>query len=118
MAKVGTLSKKRFARGTVVYTWVLTANGYGEPVLIAHLADKSYSIFGTWDGATCVLEGGFDLADAEADGGYQTLHESDNTTAISLTANGAGVVLENPIYIRPKISNVGTTSVKAVLVAR
>jgi hypothetical protein len=118
MAEVGSLVSNVCQRRSEVHTWILTENGYGKPVKVPHLADKTYAMFGTWGGATVVLEGGFDLTDPAADAGYQTLHESDNTTAISLTANGIGVVLENPVYIRPKISNVGTTSVKIVLVAR
>ena len=111
---VGTCVTKQLW-GAVVTEWELTGNGGGEPVRCPQYADKSYAMFGTWGGATVVLQGSWDFDNPTT---WFTLNESDNTTAISNTANAAGKVLENPIWIRPLMSSAGTTDVKISCVCK
>lgn len=102
--------------GVRIYQYTLDADGGGDAVKCAHLSDKSYAMTGTWDGATVVLQGSWDYATPAT---WLTLNESDNSTSISNTANAAGVVLENPIWIRPFMSGKGaTTSLLVTLVTR
>lgn len=87
--------------GTFQPQWTLTASETGEAVRIASWPDKSYGVWGTF-GGTVRIEGSFDKSTAPSEDSWFTLTESDNTTAISGSARMSGVILENPIWIRPK----------------
>jgi hypothetical protein len=89
----------------LVYTWTLGDADTGAAKRVGSFGDKSYAMQGTWDTATIVLQGSWDPPD-QTPATWHTLHESDNTTAISNTANAIGVILENPVWIRP-VSSAG-----------
>lgn len=100
--------------GTFQPEWQLTGVDKGEAVRVPQFADKSYGMWGIWGGGTIILEGSWEKGSNPNDASFIALYESDNTTAISNTANTGGVVLENPIWIRPRCT-VAVTNVKVVL---
>lgn len=98
----------------LIYEWTVAASEEGAAKRVMAFGDLSYAMAGTF-GGTVTLQGNWhgsgDTPDSTT---WQTLHESDNTTAIALTANGIGVVLEKPVWIRA-IAGVGVTSVVVVV---
>lgn len=99
------------------YEWTLTANGAGKAIDGHSFDRKSFGMFGTWGGATVVLEGSWDYEHPEEDANYSTLVD-DQSVAISKAANAAGIVLIDPVWIRPKMSNAGASSVTVMLVCK
>lgn len=105
--------------GMVIALWQMAGVEIGTPLRIPAFSDKSYGMWGTWGGATCALEGSWDCLNDPPDGGsWIALKESDNSTAASQTANGCGVVLENPVWIRPKTTGGTLTSINVVLTGK
>lgn len=103
--------------GTFQPSWTFSpgeAGDVGEAVRVPQFSDKSFGIWGTWGGGTMVIQGSWDKASPPAEASWQKLYESDNTTDIEVTADASGVVLENPIWIRPKCL-VAVTSISVVL---
>lgn len=99
----------------LVIDWTgLVQGDDGEWRLLAHYGDKCLHVFGTFGGATVILEG------SNEDVPTNAAQLTDPTqTVIALTANGIKQVLENPLWVRPRISGGdGTTSVTARLVCR
>lgn len=99
--------------GTFQPEWSLTASENGEAVRIAPWSDKSFGIWGTF-GGTVTLQGSWDKRAVPDADSWRTLTESDNTTAIAVTAAASGVVLENPIWIRA-IAGASVVAVKVGL---
>jgi hypothetical protein len=91
-------------------SWTLTtAAGTGVFLKQPGASDRSVQAFGTFGGATCILEGSNDPR-VETDPGnavWSPLTDA-STTAISFTAAGIEAVNENPLYIRPRLSVAGT----------
>src|SRR5512135_3180925 len=96
--------------GMFVGKWTLDGASNGQAVRTSVFADKSYGMWGLWGGATCALEGSWDVTDPPDSNSWVALKESDNSTAASQTANGCGVILENPVWLRPKTTG-GTGSI-------
>jgi hypothetical protein len=91
-------------------TWTLTtAQGTGEYLKRPGASDRSVQVFGTFGGATCILEGSNDPRVETAPGSavWSPLTDA-STTAISFTSAGIEAVNENPLYIRPRLSVAGT----------
>ena len=91
-------------------TWTLTsASGTGLFHKQPGASDRSVQVFGTFGGATCILEGSNDPR-VETDPGNAVWSPlTDNgSTAISFTAAGIEAVNENPLYIRPRLSVAGS----------
>ena len=101
-----------------IYEWILTASENGTPIRITEYPDKSYAMWGTF-GGTVTLQGSWDpvtsptAIDANS---WFTLTESDNTTAITGTGGKAGVILENPVWMRP-IAGTDVSLIKFVITA-
>jgi len=113
-----TFQDDSFLGDQLIYTWVMDANGSGAAKRIGRFADKSYAMWGTWGGATVKLEGSWHNPNGTPDSAsFITMTESDNTTSISFGVDAKGAVLENPVWIRPTMSNAGTTSIKIVVTA-
>ena len=104
----------------LIIRWAMEGIGNGVPVRISAAADKSYGMYsnvGGWGGATVTLQGSWDVDNnPPLESSWVTLNESDNTATCSLTANGAGVILENPIWIRPTRTVAGGVQINVVLV--
>lgn len=98
---------------TVEWTGLLQGD-VGNWQLLGHYNDKCLHVYGTWGGATVTFEGSNEDTPANQAG------LTDPTqTAISMTSNSIKQVLENPLYVRPKITGGdGTTSLTARLVCR
>lgn len=91
-------------------SWTLTtASPNGAYLKQPGASDRSVQVFGTFGGATCILEGSNDPR-VETDPGNAVWSPlTDNgSTAISFTAAGIEAVNENPLYIRPRLSVVGS----------
>lgn len=79
---------------------------------LANLSDKTMTVTGTFNGGTTVgLEGSndgttfFDMKDAQGND-------------ISFTAAGMSIVLENPLYVRPKVTSGSSDSVTVIIAAK
>lgn len=103
-----------------IIRWITEAIEAGEPIRASSLADKSYGMYnvnGVWGGATVTLQGSWDVDNVPpGQNTWVTLNESDNSATCSLTANGAGVILENPIWIRPNRTAAAGPAIHVVLV--
>lgn len=101
--------------GCQLHTWVLlTADPTGDAVELPGAADRSIQFAGTWGGATAALQGSNDGAT------WGALTNPATGAAITATvdANIAAVV-ENPRYIRAKLTTVGAgATVTAYLLSR
>jgi hypothetical protein len=96
--------------GTFQPSWLVASADVGEPVRVPAYNDKSYAMWGNWGVAGSIsLEGSWDKNSPPAAGSWMVLNESDNTTAITNTADAIGVILENPIWIRPNCTVVATS---------
>jgi hypothetical protein len=104
--------------GIKIIEWNLGGTESGDPVRVPAFTDKSYGMWGTWGSATCVLQGSWDIKHPPEEGSWMALKESDNSTAASQTANGCGVVLENPVWIRPKTTGGTGSVIQIVLTAK
>jgi hypothetical protein len=96
--------------GAAIYTWAeLGAADDGTPIAIPFAANLCVQVSGTFDGATCVLEG--------SNNGtvWSTLHSErvSNNASVTLSFTAADLrhVLEQPVYIRPRTSGGGAASV-------
>ena len=102
--------------GTFQPQWKLqgaVAGDYGKPVRIPQFSDKSFGMWGTW-GGTVIIQGSWDKSSEPAEDSWQTITEMASTAAISATANAFGLILDNPVWIRPKctvstVANVNVT---------
>ena len=74
-------------------------------------ADKTVQASGTWASATVVIQGSNDNVT------WFTLNDPGGT-ALSFTADAIKVILENPLYIRPKSSGGSGTDVNVTLAGR
>jgi hypothetical protein len=102
-----------------VVTWgPLQANDVGQPMVVPEAADRSIQFLGTFGGATVVLEGTNDTADAPPDANYSTLRDPLGTL-ISKTAKDAVAVTENMRLTRPHVTGGdGTTAIYAYLLLK
>lgn len=94
-----------------VTTWTALANGdTGAKVQFASHPDKTVHILGTFgSGGTVSLQG-------SNDGTNWVILTDPLGNAITLTAEGLKVVMENPLYIRPIVSaGDGTTDLTVIL---
>jgi hypothetical protein len=101
-------------RSTVLVTWALTtANADGSPLEYTEFADKTWTAFGTWGGATLTLQGSNDGTN------WFSLTNAAGGTAATFTADGGKAVIETPRYVRPNLTTVGVgATVSVVLCAR
>ncbi|MDP3940365.1 MAG: hypothetical protein Q8R92_19800 [Deltaproteobacteria bacterium] len=95
---------------TIKYSWPLTStNVDGQPVEWTEWADRTWTVTGTWGGATCSFEGSNDGSV------YVTLSNAAGGTAATKTADGALAIIETPRYVRPKLTTAGTDAVLTVI---
>ena len=100
--------------GCQQHVWALvSADATGDVVEVPGAADKCVQFSGTWGGATAVLQGSND------NGTWFSLHNASDGSALSFTADGLAQVIENPRYIRPKLTVAGAgATVTATLLSR
>lgn len=88
----------------------------GAWVLLGHYNDKSLHVYGVFGGATVTFEGSNE--DPPTTGNAVGLR-TPSETLISFTAKDIRQVLENPLFVRPKVAGGdGTTDLGVRLVCR
>lgn len=111
-----TITSQQLHPFALVTEWSgLLQSDAGSWELLGHYNDKCLHVFGTWGTATVTIEG-----TNESGTPTSAIGLTDPTqTAISMTANAIKQVLENPLYVRIKVTGGdGTTSLTARLVCR
>ena len=83
----------------------------GQPHEMAAWPDRTVHLFGTWGGATIVIQGSNDGTN------WQTLRDPGGTL-LSFTADGLKGILENPRFIRPSSSGGTGTDVDVIVYAK
>lgn len=109
-----------------VWTWsglVGSTNDTGRPVRFAKYSDKCLHVYGgTWGGSTFTLQGSNDSRADPDDAGHASAVWIDLTDAqgntISKTADSIEQVLENPLWIRPRLTGGTGTGIVATLLGR
>lgn len=92
-----------WANNVAMYTWAaIPADSSGASVSGPGFTDRSFSISGTFGGATVVIEGSNDGVN------YFTLHDP-FANALSFTAAALAEVTEMALYMRPRVIG-GTAS--------
>ncbi len=84
----------------VLTEWLALANGdTGSPALSGYLSDRTVQVDGTFGvGGSVTLQGSMNAVD------WFTLMD-DATNALTFTAAGMKIVLENPLHIRPNVTS-------------
>ena len=120
MAKATVTSQIGRADNSVVsYTWLLTTGDpTGDAAQIPEWADQTWQ-FGTatdtLGGATGAAQG----SNTDVDADYQTLSNAAGATPATFAAFGLKTVIENPRFVRPKLTAIGAgASITVTLIAR
>ncbi len=102
------------AKGVLASQWTTVAGSTTcLPVDAPHLPDKTVVATGTWGGATLIVQGSSDGVT------YVTLNDSRGEgNAISLTADNAVTIAENPQYIRASTSGGTGTSLTVTITSQ
>ena len=104
----------RVPRGSLKIVWGPAVGGdTATGVLVAHFADKSFAIEGTFGTSTVTIQGSNDSTNG-TDGVWFGLVDPQGP-AISKTANAIEQVLENPLWIRPTFGAGTGTALNATL---
>jgi hypothetical protein len=96
----------------VLYTWNLTtANVDGVPVAVPEWADCTVqAVASNWGGATLTWQG----ANVNADANFDSLSNAADGAAAQWTADGVKTIIENPLFMRPKLTTAGTGAIVSV----
>lgn len=110
------------SRGIMSINWLLMGNAdIGQMIECPFWMDKTIHLFGTFGGATVVLQGSNDprclLDPTGSTADWQTLRDPGGT-ALSMTAATLKSVLELPRFIRPQTSGGAGTSLNLYMNAR
>ena len=100
-------------------TWLLTtADPIGAPCSFPEWADHTWAVGLTADtlgGATVSVQGGATQADTD----FYILSNAAGSTPATFTAFGIKTTIENPLFLRPKLTAVGIgASITVILLAR
>ena len=108
--------------GATICTWGdIPADEVGKQIYIPNHSDKTLQIFGSFTGGAVVsIEGSNDprAKDDPASAVWWTVLNAQGN-ALSVSSAGGHLILDNPIYIRPKV--VGgdiSTAITAILCAK
>jgi hypothetical protein len=99
-----------------MFTWtpLTTANSDGQPAQYTGSAERTIQVSGTFGaGGTVIWEGTLD--------GTNWFQVKDpSSTLISFSAGGLKAILEDPIFVRPRISSGGdgTTAITCIMKVR
>lgn len=96
-----------------IWETLTSANAVGSGEALDRHPDKTVQLTGTFGSATVIMQG-------SNDGGttYFTLQDAQGD-ALSFTAAGGNVILENPALIRPSASGGdGTQDIDVILISR
>lgn len=99
--------------------WSLTgADGEGEWVDLSALQDRTVHIFGSFNGATVVIEGSNEAAPTVGGAGNAITLRDPAANNLSFTAAGLKAILELPRWIRPRVTAGTVTAVDVIINAR
>ena len=99
--------------GTYLHHWNLTtADADGDAVEFPGAPDRCFQAFGTWGSGTLKFQGSLDGGATWFD-----LHDP-SVTAIGLTDDGGGAILENPLLVRPSLSGSTAADIDVYLLSR
>lgn len=109
---MGTISGEGtwIAKGVHRQVWKTLTSGNltGSAMTAPMLPDKTVQVVGTFGSSGAVVIEG---SNNTATGPYHTLNDSRGEgNALSLTAADTRIILENPLYIRPRLTNAGAGS--------
>ena len=94
-----------------VYEWTLTDGETGDAIEVPE-SDVSVEGTGTWSGATLTIEGSM----TPESGGTFLPAKDQAGAAISWTANGSALVLQNFYRMRPKVTGGSSSSLKVRII--
>lgn len=107
---------------STITTWAAIPNGdFGDAIKISGAPDKCVQFFGTFGtGGTVVMEGSNDPRVETNLGSAIWFPLTDpQANAISKTNASGEQILENPVYIRPRVSaGDGTTAITVILCSK
>lgn len=97
-------------KGSLEILWetLTDTNEVGLGVISSHFGDKTIQLTGTFTTTTALIEGSNDSTNG-VDGVWETLVDPQGN-ALSFTAAGIETILENPKWIRPRLSASGGSS--------
>lgn len=113
MATVASTNAGAVYERVVSWTPLTLTNADGEGVRYGGSGDRTIQITGTFGaGGTVVVEGSLDAIN------WFGLRDP-SSTLISFTASGLKAILENVVYVRPRVTaGDGTTSITALMCVR
>lgn len=98
---------------TYLHKWTLTtADAVGDGVSLPGAPDRCFQALGNFGGGTLAWQGSLDGGTT-----WFGLHDPTYIT-IGLTAAGGGVILENPLLIRPSLSGSTAASIDVYAFSR
>lgn len=100
------------AGGAYLHKWSFTADGDGDAISMPGAPDRTFQAVGTFGSGTLRWQGSLDGGTT-----WFSLHDPSVTT-IGLTSAGGGVLLENPLLIRPSLSGSTNPTIDAYLLSR
>lgn len=107
---------------SVIYTWTAVPNAdYGIPVKISGAPDKCVQIFGTFGASGSITLEGSNDPRVESDIANSVWFPLTDPQGGALTKTSAAgeQLLENPVYIRPRVTaGDGTTALTVILCAK
>lgn len=106
----------RIEAGVATVTWatLTETNTTGQGVRVAHFADRTVQMVGTFGGAAVALQGSNDSTDG-SNGTWGTLTDPQGNN-ISKSAAAMSVVMENPLWVRPLVTGGSGVNVNVILV--
>lgn len=100
-------------------SWALTgADGEGQWIEMSAWQDRTVHLFGTFNGATVVIEGSNEAAPTVGGAGNAITLRDPASNSLSFTAAGMKAILELPRWIRPRCSSGAVTAVTVIINAR
>jgi hypothetical protein len=97
---------------TYATSWNLTgASASGDPAVLPGAADRAIQAFGNFGGGTVIMEGSNNDAD------WATLHDPTGADLI-FSAAGMFALMENPIYIRPRLAGATDADLTILMASR
>jgi len=113
-------TSKQIDKKTRAFTWAAMGNAdVGDWIQIPKDPDKVFQVFGTFGGATVVLQGTNDPNAITTPSSANPITLTDPLgNNVSFTSAGMKQVLEDPIFVRPSTSGGSGTSITVILSSR
>lgn len=97
--------------------WTLTnSDTDGDWYVFPSYGDKTYHVFGTFSGGTVTFEGSNENVASPTS--VFNCKDSDHNEISVTAANGAGLILESPIRMRPKLTGGSGQTITVVITGR